>query len=164
LKGILGSDEPVYVKLNGGAKEGLICTDTRVILLKRAGFTSVSSFQAAYGDIAGAEVKFHLLTGHFELSVIGMQTPSNNHWSEPNCILLNSRDQASKFREVCSFILRKRSQARSPNTSNDGHSPAMSRAVSDPTEQLERLAKLLEKGLLSEQEFRQQKQKILERM
>jgi len=125
LKELLRPDEPVYLKLKGAFKEGLISTDTRVILLKSGFMTGQTfgsnTFQIPYSNVSGVEVKFHLLTGYFELSAGGMQNMPKNYWSNtdasnpskaPNCISLNSRDQAARFREACSFILDKVTAAR----------------------------------------------------
>ena len=77
LRQALSPGEQVFVKLRGTYKEALLCTSTRVIILKAGWMTSqlfgTDMFQCPYQNVAGAQVNFHLLTGYFELSAGGMQ-------------------------------------------------------------------------------------------
>ena len=63
----LGPNEQVVVKLRGAYTEALICTRTRVIILKAGWMTGqwfgTDMFQCPYRNVAGAQVNFHLITG-----------------------------------------------------------------------------------------------------
>jgi hypothetical protein len=82
LRQTLAPGERVFIKLKGAFQESLVCTDTRVLILKGGWMTGqifgTDTFQLPYSMVAGAEVNFHLLTGYFELSTGGMQgTPKS---------------------------------------------------------------------------------------
>jgi len=60
------------------------------------------------------EVKFHLLTGYFEVNAGGMQSSAKSFWNTDrrvnaakalNCVSLSGRQQANKFRQACAFIM-----------------------------------------------------------
>ena len=69
LRQTLMPNERVLVKLKGAFKEALVCTDTRVLIMKGGWMTGqifgTDTFQCPYSMVAGAEVRFHLLTGYF---------------------------------------------------------------------------------------------------
>ncbi len=106
LSKLLGPNETILVKLKGAFKEGLICTDARVIIVK-AGFMTGQmlgneAFQLPYANISGVQVKYHLMSGYFELRAGGMQNTTKSYWSgdknsdpskTPNCVSLNSKAQ-----------------------------------------------------------------------
>lgn len=176
LVGLLRPDEKVHIKLRGAFKEGLICTDARAIVLKGGFMTGqlvgTGSFQVPYGNVAGVEVKFHLLTGYFELSAGGMQSAPKNYWSRqkgtdpakaPNCISLNTRDQAERFRQACAFITERCQAARSPSEPSESR---LSERGSEETilSSIERLGELRSKGLLSEEEFQKKKRELLSKL
>ena len=118
LRQTLAPGERVFIKLRGAYTEALICTDTRVLILKGGWMAGqlfgTDTFQCPYANIAGAEVKFHLLTGYFELSAGGMQNTPKSFWrtdnkvraaNAPNCVSIGGPDQARKFRQACAFIM-----------------------------------------------------------
>lgn len=77
LHKVLSPGEAVLLKIKGAFKEGLVCTDRRVIILK-SGFMTGQTFgnnvyQEPYSNIAGVQVTFHLMSGYFELNAGGMQ-------------------------------------------------------------------------------------------
>ena len=84
LRQTLAPGERVLIKLRGAFQESLVCTDTRVLILKSGWMTGqilgTDTFQCHYANIAGAEVNFHLLTGYFELSTGGMQGTPKSFW------------------------------------------------------------------------------------
>ena len=84
LRQTLMPNERVLVKLKGAFKEALVCTDTRVLIMKGGWMTGqilgTDTFQCPYSMVAGAEVRFHLLTGYFELSTGGMQNSPKSFW------------------------------------------------------------------------------------
>ena len=163
LRETLGPNERVFIKLKGAFKEALVCTDSRVIILKGGWMTGqpfgTDTFQCPYANIAGAEVKFHLLTGYFELSAGGMQNTPKSFWrtdnkvraaNAPNCVSIGKPDQARKFRQACAFIMARTAGGRQPYAAAD-----------DALAALERLADLRASGVLSEAEFRAMKARLL---
>ena len=163
LRLLVSAREEVFVKLRGAFSEGLVCTSTRVFILKSGFMTGqlfgTDTFQLPYAQVAGVQVRFHLLTGYFEVSAGGMQNAPKNFWNRdekfnpakaPNCVSLAGLGQANRFRDACTFI--QDQQGRRGN------------AVSDPDDQLvslERLAKLRVSGALSESEFAAMKRRLL---
>jgi hypothetical protein len=160
-------NERVFVKLRGVYKEALVCTNTRVIILK-AGFMTgqifgTDMFQCPYPNVAGAQVNFHLLTGYFELSAGGMQNTKKGFWNNdkaasaakaPNCVTISGHDRADKFRQACAFIMHMASGGASAGVQTSG----------DSIHTLERLAKLRDADVISAAEFEQKKTQILSRL
>src|ERR1017187_6785175 len=120
LRQTLAPGERVFVQLKGAFTEALVCTDFRVLILKGGWMTGqlfgTDTFQCPYSNIAGAEVKFHLLTGYFELSAGGMQNTPKSFWRSEgkpcaahalNCVSLSGAEQARRFRQACAFIMAK---------------------------------------------------------
>ena len=162
----LHRNERVFVKLRGVYKEALVCTDSRVIILKAGWMTGqlfgTDMFQCPYQNVSGAQVKIQLLTGYFELSAGGMQNAPKNFWSTngsispakaPNCVTIAGRDRADMFRQACAFIMHQASRGGfGVQTGGDSVST------------LERLAKLRDTGVISSAEFEQKKAQILSRL
>jgi hypothetical protein len=118
LRQLLSPREKVFVKLRGTFSEGLVCTSTRVKILKCGFMTGqlfgTNTFQLPYSQVAGVRVRFNLFTGYFEISAGGMQNTDKNFWNNdkqfspakaPNCVSINGRRSASKFQQPCGFIL-----------------------------------------------------------
>ena len=158
--------EPVFVKLRGAFKEALVCTNTRVMILKAGWMTGqlfgTDLFQCPYSNVAGAQVNFNLLTGYFELSAGGMQNTRKSFWNSdrsasaakaPNCVAISGRDRADKFREACAFIIER---------ANGRHMPA--EGENSAIAILEKLAKLRNAGVISEAEFKAKKSEILKQI
>jgi len=181
LKELLRADETVHIKLRGAFKEGLVCTNTRVIILKGGFMTGqvfgTNTFQLPYSNIAGVEVKFHLITGYFEVSAGGMQNRPKSYWSTdasvdpakaPNCVSLNSRNQARTFREACSFILARITDVKrenSPPREASADIPSARHASqAEVLALIERLGELRSKGIISEDEFQSKKADLLSRL
>jgi hypothetical protein len=167
LRQALGSGEQVFVKLRGTYKEALVCTSTRVIILKAGWMTGqlfgTDMFQCPYSNVAGAQVNFHLLTGYFELSAGGMQNSPKSFWDSgknvnaaksANCVSIAGRDRADRFRRACAFIMQKAS----------GGAGAGVRVGEDVLDTLARLAKLRDAGVISAAEFQAKKIEILSRL
>jgi hypothetical protein len=123
LRQTLMPNERVLVKLKGAFKESLVCTDARVLILKGGWMTGqifgTDLFQCPYSNVAGAEVRFHLVTGYFELSAGGMQNTPKSFWEggdkpaaakAPNCVSISGPDMAQKFRQACTFIMQMAAQ------------------------------------------------------
>ena len=163
LRQTLAPGERVLVQLKGAFTEVLACTDFRVLILKGGWMTGqllgTNTFQCPYANIAGVEVKFHLMTGYFELSAGGMQNTPKGFWrmeNKPraahalNCVSLCGQDQARKFRQACAFIMARLAGRQQPYSNGN-----------DTIAALERLAKLRVSGVLSEAEFRRMKAQLL---
>ena len=118
LRQTLAPGERVLIKLRGAFKEALVCTSTRVMILKGGFMTGqifgTDTFQMPYSMVAGAEVNFHLVTGYFELSTGGMQGTPKSFWEggtkptaakSPNCVSISGTEQARKFRQACALIM-----------------------------------------------------------
>jgi hypothetical protein len=163
----LAPNERVFVKLPGTFKEALVCTNTRVIILKAGWMTGqlfgTDMFQCPYPNVAGAQVNFHLITGYFELSAGGMQNTRKSFWNfektvnaakAPNCVSISGRDRADKFRKACAFIMHLTSGGARGGVQTGG----------DSIHTLERLAKLHDAGVISAAEFDKKKAQILSRL
>jgi hypothetical protein len=118
LRQTLAPGEQVFIKLKGAFQESLVCTDTRILILKGGLMTGqifgTDTFQCPYSMVAGAEVNFHLLTGYFELSTGGMQNSPKSFWQggkkptaakSPNCVSISGTEQARKFRQASALIM-----------------------------------------------------------
>lgn len=176
LSKLLSPSEQVLVKLKGAFKEGLICTDRRVIILKGGLMTGQvlgnNTFQQPYSNIAGVQVAFHLMSGYVEVNGGGMQNTPKSYWSSdkkadpakaPNCVSLNSKRQAEKFRQACSLILAKIDETRIGGLAQPSVPPPSDNTV-DPLATLERLGKLKDAGVITEEEFQAKKAEILGRL
>ena len=118
LRQTLAPGEQVFIKLKGAFQESLVCSDTRVLILKGGWMTGqifgTDTFQLPYSMVAGAEVNFHLLTGYFELSTGGMQGTPKSFWQggnkptaakSSNCVSISGSIMAQKFRQACALIM-----------------------------------------------------------
>jgi hypothetical protein len=165
LRQALSPGEQVFAKLRGTYKEALVCTSTRVIILKAGWMTGqlfgTDMFQCPYSNVAGAQVNFHLLTGYFELSAGGMQNSPKSFWNtnkninaakSPNCVSINGKDRADRFRQACAFIMQRASGA------------GGLQAGGDVLDTLARLANLRDAGVISVAEFQSKKADILSRL
>lgn len=171
LRAILANGETVEVQLKGVWKEVLVCTDRRVLILKSGFMTGQlfgsNVFQVPYSNVSGVDVKFHLLTGYFELSTGGMQNTAKSYWAQsananpgrsPNCVTLNSRAQAARFRLACSAIMERVAQLHRPAA------PAQPLALptqDNPADAIERLWKLRTDGAISQEEYEAMKQRVV---
>ena len=167
LQQALAPGEQVLIKLRGAFKEALVCTTTRVIILKGGLMTGqivgTDMFQCPYTNVAGAQVNFHLMTGYFELSAGGMQNTPKSFWNRDknvnaakaaNCVSISGREQADKFRAACAFVMERANGRQRQTTYGNDSGIAV----------LQQLAKLRDAGVISEAEFRAKKSEILARI
>lgn len=167
---ILNNDETIIIRLKGAYKEALICTNKRIIIIKTGFMTGQTFgsniFQLPYKSIATAEVKYKMLSGYFEISAGGMQNTEKNFWSSsslnspskaPNCISLDSKIQAAKFREACSVIMDMVHGLQKSQTDVSTQQDASEDLVS----KIERLWALKEAGAISAEEFNAAKTKLI---
>lgn len=165
----LAAGEGVLVRLKGGFKEALICTDRRVVIVKSGFMTGQmfwsNVFQLTYGSITSAEVKYRIMSGYFEVSAGGVQNTAKGYWSTekgsdpakaPNCVSLNSKSQAASFRTACTFIMGRIEQSRLGLTA-----PVPARSEPDVATALERLWKLKNDGAIDQSEYEAAKSRLL---
>jgi hypothetical protein len=134
LKANLGVGEEVELSLKGMYTEALVCTNNRVMIIKKGYFTGHifghSLFQLPYAGITSAEVNSHISFGYFELSAGGVQSVRKSIWQDasnalhrrsgvnapqspqhsPNCVSLTRR-MLPAFRSASTFILEKAAAA-----------------------------------------------------
>lgn len=169
LADTLQPGETVHIRLKGAYKEGLICTDKRVIILKTGFMTGqtfgANTFQVPYSRITGAEVKFHFVSGYFELSSGGVQNTEKSFYSgkksaqeAPNCVSILSKKSAEKFREACNFIILK------IHESDAGKESAVTKEEATIPELIKQLADLRDQGIVSDEEFQSKKTDLLSKM
>lgn len=166
LREALRPDEEVLVQLPGAFKEGLICTDSRCMIIK-AGFMTGNTFgsnvfQLPYATVTSAEVKFGLMSGYFELSSGGIQNTVKSYWNNdkgsgdakaaPNSVSLVDKKMAEKFRRASEFILARVAYSRAP---------AALTAPLSVADEIQKLTVLVEKGYLTQDEFAEQKRALL---
>lgn len=167
LQRALAHGEWVFVKLHGAFKEALVCTDSRVMILKTGWMTGqlfgTDMFQCPYPNVAGAQVIFNLVTGYFELSAGGMQNTRKSFWNSDrnvsaakaaNCVTISGRDRADKFLKACAFIMERA----------NGRMPIQADGTDDAIAALQKLAKLRDDGVISDADFRAKKVAILSRI
>jgi hypothetical protein len=159
---LIAPREQIVVKLRGAFSEGLVCTGTRVMVLKSGFMTGqvfgTNTFQIPYSQVAGVQVTFHLLTGYFEISAGGMQNTPKSFWNRdkgfdparaPNCVSLAGASQANRFRGACAVILEQRGMSNSNSSQGD------------QVASLERLSRLRASGALTEAEFAAMKKSLI---
>lgn len=169
MRDLLAADEVIEIKLRGQAKEALICTDRRVIILKTgimAGATfGTKLFQAPYRNISSVDVNFGIMWRVFEVLTGGNQHTKKSAWrlhgteanasEAPNSIGLNSRGQADLFRQACNHIMLK------VGVSEIGGSGPAPQAPFSMADELRKLAELRQEGLLTTEEFEAQKRAVM---
>jgi hypothetical protein len=164
LSRLISPGEKVFLKLRGTFSEGLVCTSTRVIILKSGFMTGqlfgTNTFQLPYAQVAGVQVRFNLLTGYFELSAAGMQSSDKDFWNRdkrfnpakaPNCVSIAGPNRANSFRCACTFILQHRAQRGDAIATPD-----------DQLAKLERLSNLWASGGISDAEFAALRKRLMD--
>ena len=160
----LAGGEAVLLAMKGAFNEALICTSGRVLIIKTGFMTGQlfgsKVFQLPYSAIASVEVKFTLLTGYLEVSAGGMQNTPKSYWATsgsqsattaPNCVSIDRRDQAARFRMACAFILERVEKARNGTAS----------VQPGTAQEIERLWALHQSGALTLSEYETAKARSL---
>ena len=155
--------EHIELCLKGANKEWLVCTDRKLHIIKHGFMTGHmvggGSYQMPYANITGVQTDYHMLSGYFEVSTGGMQNTPKSYWSNdrkddpkaaPNCVSITGRDMLERFQQACDFINAKTSSS---------HQSAS--APTDAPVDLEHLAELHAKGILTDEEFSAAKRKAL---
>jgi len=173
LAELLMPGEDVLVKLKGAWKEALICTDRRVLIIKSGFMTGqtfgADSFQQPYGNIAGVQVKYGMVSGYIEISAGGMANTAKDFWSgnrntdpakAPNCVSLNDKRQRDRFQQAATFILEKVSGTHRPTAEGQGPADERESIISA----IARLGELHVAGVLTEEEFSSKKAELLAKL
>jgi hypothetical protein len=96
-----------------------------------------------------------------------MQNTPQSYWGNaakaPNCVGLNSRSQANKFREACSFILKMQAEARGVG-GKQGQKSDSGKPNQAAVDMLYHLGELRQKGIITEEEFNTKKGELLARL
>jgi hypothetical protein len=124
----------------------LIVTNRRVILWAR-GFLKASTESFDYSDITGVE---HQRIGLGQGAAVVLDV----HGNKANFAEMHMQEAVL----VADLIRQQKQRAR------DGHQVGASRPDNDPAAQLEKLASLLEKGLITRHEFEEKKRKLLDQI
>ena len=172
---LLSPGEIIHVKLKGAYKEALVCTDRRVLIVKKGFMTGqtlgANSFQQSYQSIAGAQVKFGALSGYFEVSSGGMQNTSKSYWSNkkgddpkqaPNCVSLSSKKDTERFREAVAFIMEHIHSLSAP--APVAAAPSAQDSSDAIMASIKKLSELHEAGILTDDEFGAKKAELLARL
>lgn len=158
-------EEEILVKLKGSFGEGLVLTDKRLYILKW-GFMTGNTFGGkcnafSYNTITGLEIKKGLLTGTFEVLTPATQNAQKSYWgsgensaAQSDNVITIQRDKFQLFQEATKigrdFI----------NQHYYSKNQPISEKESDYSE-LEKLAELKTKGIITVEEFESKKKKIL---
>lgn len=158
-------DEEILVKLKGSFGEGLVLTNKGLYVLKW-GFMTGNTFGGKcnafnYNTITGLEIKKGLLTGTFEVLTPANQNAQKSYWGGGNNSAAHSdnvitiqRDKFQLFQEATKIGREFINQHYSKNQ-------PIGEKESDYLE-LEKLAELKTKGIITEEEFESKKKKILD--
>jgi len=175
---LLEPGEAICFQLEGLDISGLVCTDRRVIIFHTGHFTwmlgNVRSFHATYDQIISVSMieerlRIQPLLGGgyvFEVVTPEMQAGATVSGSmfefaaEPNRIAF-AKDKAAKLEKVVAYVRGKSESA--PRDASRAEAAA-SEEVASPVAMLEKLAELKAKGILTDEEFAAQKDKLLKRM
>lgn len=180
LSGLLEPGEEVVVRLEGLDLSGLVCTDRRVIIFHTGHFTwflgNVKSFHAAYDQLTGVSLTEErlriqpLLGGGYVFEVVTPEMAAGatvagsmfEFAGEPNRLAFG-KDKADAVRKAAAFIEKK--MATTPRVAPEAPASVVGEPAGDsPLKMLEKLADLKARGVLTEEEFQAQKQKVLEKL
>jgi hypothetical protein len=156
--------ETILVKLKGSFGEGLVLTDKRLYVLKW-GFMTGNTFGGRcnafdYNIITGLEIKKGLLTGTFEVLTPATQNAQKSYWgsgkdsaAHSDNVITIQRDKFQLFQEATRVGRELINQLHSKNQPTGNKESNYS--------ELEKLAELKSKGIITEEEFEAKKKKIL---
>jgi hypothetical protein len=172
--------EVIHFQLEGLDLSGLVCTDRRVIIFHTGHFTwvmgKVKTFLAPYNQITGVSLVVEklriqpLLGGGYVFEVVTSEMKAGatvagsmlEFAAEPNRIAFG-KDKKTKLDQAVAFI--NQHTASTPTSVSAAVAKAPSAAATtNPVQMLEKLAELKASGILTDDEFAEQKKKILERM
>lgn len=180
LAALLESGEEVLVRLEGVDLSGLVCTDRRVIIFHTGHFTwflgNVKSFHATYDHITGVSLIEErlriqpLLGGGYVFEVVTPEMSAGatvagsmlEFAAEPNRLAF-AKAKGEALRKAVAFVEQK--MATTPRVAPGAQVSAVGEPAGEsPLKMLEKLADLKAKGVLTDEEFQAQKQKLLEKI
>ncbi len=162
-KGIVPEDEPVIIALEGNGEEYLICTNTRLFIIKKGAlqgqFMGKGHFQIAFSKISSVEIDKDIGFYTLYVSAAGMPhidrgkkaTDEGIFGYQPNVIVFR-RGQLKAFQEAVEIIMKKVEEA------SVSHGEVNNNLVAD---ELIKLKSLMDQGVLTKEEFEAQKRKLL---
>lgn len=156
-------ESEILVKLKGSWGEGLILTNQKIYILKwglMAGNLIGGRCAAfSFGNITGLEIKKNLLTGTFEVLTPATQNAQKSYWGrgsndavKSDNVITFQRNSFNRFSEAVKI---------GRDLINKYHSKSEETTQSNYLTELERLAVLKEKKIISEEEFQTKKKQIL---
>jgi len=157
---IVNNEEKIFVKLQGSFGEGLVITDKRLYVLKWGFMTGnliggrCNVFE--FGNITGIEIKKGW-TGTFEVLTPATQNTQKSYWGKDNNSAIKS-DNIVTFQQDKFNLFQEATKIGREMISNF-HSKG-SVKTTDYSE-LEKLAELKEKGIITQEEFNAKKKSIL---
>ncbi|MBU4338173.1 SHOCT domain-containing protein [Patescibacteria group bacterium] len=155
------NDEKIFVKLKGSFGEGLVITDKRLYVLKW-GFMTGNTFGGKcvafeFANITGLDIKKGFATGTFEVLTPATQNAQKSYWDNSKNGAVQSDNvitfQSTEFNSFQEAVKIGRERISKFHTGNN-------QEVSNYSE-LEKLAELKEKGVITEEEFNTKKKSIL---
>lgn len=156
------SDEKILVKLLGNFGQAFVITSKRLYVLKWGfvvGLTfggKCNSFELS--NITGIQIKHSIFTGVVEVITPGNQDRRNiGYWGQGNDDAIKSDNAVTFETRDLKFFQEAVNLGRNliANVHNDGAKPH------SDLDQLDKLAELREKGILTEEEFAAKKKQIL---
>jgi len=160
--------DKIIVKLKGSFGEGLVITDKRLYVLKwgfmAGNFLGGRCIDFGYNNIVGLEIKKGWGTGTFEVLTPATQNAQKSYWGTGNNSAIRSDNvvtfQSNKFGLFQEAVKIGRGQLQSLNLQSIHNSQPM--PVASIYSDLEKLAELKNKGIITKEEFEAKKKKILD--
>ena len=163
LKDTLHQDEEAILVLNGTSGEALVVTDSRVIVLK-AGYSSGAMFgrkakSFPFDQISSVETSRAITAGRLQITAAGtveikQQSIGDAFQAENVVNYPTAKGMHEKFTRAATIIRGKMAAARQQQ-------PAVTPGTFSLADELERLASLVTKGILSQAEFDAKKKQLL---
>ena len=163
LKDTLSAGEEPVIQLNGNSGEALVVTDSRVIILK-AGYSSGAMFgrkakSFPFEQISSVETSKALIAGRIQITAAGTMEMSSragftNTREAENIVNYSpgERKAHERFTAAAAYIRERIAAAKKPVATPSASSLA---------DELERLAALVTKGILTQAEFDAKKKQML---
>jgi hypothetical protein len=157
--------DKIIVKLQGSFGEGLVITDKRIYVLKwgfmAGNFLGGRCIAFGFNNIVGLEIRKGWATGTFEILTPSTQNTQKTYWGSGENSAIKSDNivtfQSNKFQIFQEAVRIGRELIHNPHAQTmQGSAPSTN--YSD----LEKLAELRDKGIITKEEFEIKKKKILD--